>query len=174
MKKLVSMLLAATMVLALTGCGSLFSAGDSTDKSKGGEVKLSETYTHKDPEGVEYATRYAFCTAPDDPYITEGFKEEYDLDMVQQFMFIYADENDKVICQYDYYVAKDEENAKKTAEMLGEDLFKAEGNVCVGYYDAEFVQMIMDMNIQYGGLSEATASAYAQSEKDYNAFIDVQ
>lgn len=173
MKKLVSMILIAVMVLSLAGCGSLFSKGDSAEVKTGGDIKISDSYTHKDPEGVEYATRYAFCSAPDDTFITEGFKENYGVEMVQQFMIIYADKDDKVICQYDYYVAKDEENAQKTIDILGGD-FTAEGNVCISYMDAEIIEQIMAMNIQYGSLSEATASAYAQSEKDFNAFIDVQ
>lgn len=172
MKKLVSMLLAAIMVLSLAGCGSLFSKGDS-NTAKDSDIKISDSYTHKDPEGVDYEKRYAFCSAPDDPFITETFKDEYGIELVQQFMVIYADKDDKAICQYDYYVAKDEENAKKTLEMLGGD-FKVEGNVCVSYMDAEIIEQIMAMNIQYGSLSEATASAYAQSEKDFNAFMDVQ
>lgn len=184
MKKTVSMLLIVLMILSLAGCGSLFSTGSSTGNATGNsagnsaeaktsEIKISESFTHKDPEGVEYATRYDFCTAPDDPFITESFKEEYGVEMVQQFMIIYADKDDKVICQYDYYVAKDEENAKKAIDLLGGD-FKTEGAVCVCYSDAETVEQIMAMNIQYGSLSEATASAYAQSEKDFNAFLDVQ
>ena len=47
MKKFVSILLAAVMVLCVTGC-SLFSKGDS--------VKLG-SYEHKDPSGVTYDTR---------------------------------------------------------------------------------------------------------------------
>lgn len=172
MKKFVSMLLAAVMILSLAGCGSLFSKGDS-NKASDSDIKISDSYTHKDPEGVEYAKRYAFCSAPDDPFITENFKDEYGIELVQQFMIIYADKDDKAICQYDYYVAKDEENAKKTVDILGGD-FKVEGNVCVSYMDAEIIEQIMAMNIQYGSLSEATASAYAQSEKDFNAFMDVQ
>lgn len=172
MKKLVSILLIAVMVLSFAGCGSLFSKGG-TETEKGTDIKLCDSFTHKDPEGVEYAKRYAFCSAPDDPFITESFKDDYGIELVQQFMIIYADKDDKVICQYDYYVAKDEENAKKTVELLGGD-FKVEGNVCTSYMDAEIVEQIMAMNIQYGSLSEATASAYAQSEKDFNMFIDVQ
>lgn len=167
------MLLVTVMVFALAGCGSIFSSGGSKDAAKGGDIKISDSFTHKDPEGVEYATRYAFCTAPNDPYITEGFKEDYGIEMVQQFMVIYADKDDKAICQYDYYVAKDEENAQKTLDILGGD-FSVEGNVCFSCMDAELIDQIMAMNIQYGSLSEATASAYAQSEKDFNAFMDVQ
>lgn len=47
MKKIVSILLAAVMVLGVTGC-SLFSKGDS--------VKLGD-YEHKDPSGLSYDTR---------------------------------------------------------------------------------------------------------------------
>ncbi len=47
MKKIVSILLAAVMVLGVTGC-SLFSKGDS--------VKLGD-YEHKDPSGLTYDTR---------------------------------------------------------------------------------------------------------------------
>lgn len=173
MKKMISMFLAAIMVLSLAGC-SMFSNGSSADQSGKGDIKISDSYTHKDPEGLEYATRYAFCTAPDDPYITEGFQEEYGIDMVKQYMILYADKDDKALCQFDYYVAKDAENAEKTMEVLGDDLFTVEGDVCVGYYDEEIVQMIIDMNMQYGSLSENTASAYAQSEKDFYMFIDVQ
>ena len=176
MKKLVAMVLAASMMVSLTGCGSLFSSGNasSEEKVKGGDIKLTDTYTHKDPEGMEYAVRYAYCSAKDDPEFNESFKEGYGLDLVQQYVIIYADKDDKPLMEYDYYIAADEENAKKCVEELDPNTFSAEGTVCVGAYDAASTQMMIDLDIQYGSLTKNSCAEYAAFMKECYMLMDVE
>ena len=173
MKKFVSVCLALVLSLSLTACG-LFSTGKpESGKDKGGDIKITETYTHKDPEGMEYAKRYAYTSGKNVPELVEDFKEYYDVDFVEQFMIIYADKDNKPLAQYEYYVLTDEEQAKKCIDALGGE-FTQEGNVAVMVSDAEFTQMMIDMNIQYGSLTENTASAYAEFMKEGYMFMDVE
>ena len=175
MKKIVSLLLVFVLCLSLTACGSLFSSEKSdSGKKVNTEIKISDNFTHVDPEGMEYAARYAYTSGKNVPDLVDSFKEYYGLDIVEQFMIIYADENDKPLAQYEYYVMADEEQAKECCEILGEDMFAPQGSVAVGVSDAEFTQMMIDMNIQYGSLTENSCKAYAEFMKDGYMFMDVE
>ncbi|MBQ0000789.1 MAG: hypothetical protein KBT01_04530 [Clostridiales bacterium] len=176
MKKLLAMILAASMMVSMTGCGSLFSSGNTSSeaKAKSGDIQITDTFTHKDPEGVEYAVRYAYCSAKDDPEFNDSFKQGYGLDLVQQYLIIYADKDDKPLMQYDYYIAADEENAKKCAEELDPNAFKVDGTVCYSVCGADETQMMIDLNIQYGSLTKNSASEYAAFMKEGYLLLDVE
>lgn len=175
MKKTALLLTALMLMTFLAGCGSIFSTGNSkAEDNKGKDIKITDTYIHKDPEGLDYAVRYAYCSALNDPELIDGYKENYGLDFVQEFMIIYADKDDKPLMQYDYYVLADEENAKKCAEELDPNSFKAEGVICLSISDAETTQLYIDMNIQYASLDKNCASAYAEFMKEGMMFLDVQ
>lgn len=175
MKKFVSILLVLMLLLSMTACGSLFSTGNgNSGKNEGNSIKISDSFDHVDPEGMEYAARYAYTSGKNEPGLVESFKEYYNLDIVEQFMIIYADKDDKPLAQYEYYVMADEEQAKQCCVELGEDIFTAQGNVAVMVSDAEMTQMMIDMNMQYGSLTENSCKAYAEFMKEGYMFMDVE
>lgn len=178
MKKFTLFLAAVMLATTLTGCSSLFSSGEApkTAESEAGvttDIPITDTYTHHDPEGVEYAKRYVYTTGKNVQELVDSYKQDYNLGFVENIMIIYADAEDKPLAQYDYFVLTDEEEAKKCCDALGGE-FTAEGNVAFAASDAETTQMMIDMNVQYGSLKEKTASAYALFMKDVNGFMDVE
>lgn len=173
MKKTIKMILATICVFTLAGCG-LFSS--ESKESSTGDVKLSDTYTYKDPEGLEFATRYAY-TSGESQEIAEGYKASYDVDCLSEYVFIYADKDDKAVAQYDYWVLKTEEDAKKLVEqigMFGNGTLQQEGNVVWDNYDADGVSDLILMQKQYSGLSEDTGSGYAQFIKEAYGYMDAK
>lgn len=172
MKKIIALTAVLAIMLSLASC-SLFST-EKKDYENGGDIKLCDTFTHKDPEGVDFAARYAYCSAPGDPNLIDPFKEDYGIEVVQQFFIIYADANDKPLAQYEYYVCKDEENAKKLSELFDPTFYIPNGNVILGYSDAELTQQMIDANIQYASLTENSTKAYAEFTKEIYMFIDVE
>lgn len=179
-EKMTLFLTALILSATLTGCGSLFSSGDApkqaeteAETEKNTDIQISDTYVHHDPEGLEYAKRYAYTSGKNVQDLVDSFKQDYDLDFTENYMIIYADAEDKPLAQYDYYVMADSENAEKCCGILGGD-FTTEGNVALSAADADTTQMMIDMNVQYGSLKEKTVSAYALFMKDVNGFMDVE
>lgn len=180
MKKFVSMLLVLVLCLSVTACGSIFSSGDAdsgnadSGKKESTDIQITDSFTHVDPEGMEYAARYAYTSGKNEPGLVEGFKQNYNLDIVEQLMIIYADKDDKPLAQYEYFVMANEEQAKECAEQLGADLSTTQGNVTIMVSDAATTQSMIDMNMQFGSLSENSCKAYAESMKDVYMFMDVE
>ncbi len=175
MKKLLSVLIAAILMMSLTGC-SLFSSGASEDAPTGGAIEITDTYTHIEPE-VEYAARYAYTSGKNCPDLVDGFKSEYGVDLIQDFLILYGDKDDRALCMYEYYVFATPEDAKTAQEFMGADYFaiiEGNENILLAYSDQEFTQMVIDMNVQYASLTENTCSAYAYFMKDIDALIEIQ
>lgn len=174
MKKLLCVLMTVILVLSLTGC-SLFSNGASEDAPTGGAIAITDTYTHVEPD-VEYAARYAYTSGKNCPDLVDGFKREYGVDLIQDFLILYGDKDDRALCMYEYYVFATPEDAETAIGYLGGDFVMIEGyeNIILAYSDQEFTQMVIDMNVQYASLTENTCSAYAYFMKDIDALIEIR
>lgn len=173
MKKILALILAILCVSSLAGCG-LFS---SESKETGtGDVKLNDAYTYSDPADLTFATRYAF-TSGESQEVAEGYKMSYNVDCLCEYVFIYADKDDKAVAQYDYWVFKTEADAESFVSQLGEygfGVFERDGAVVWDCYDASGVSDLILMQQQYSGLSGNTGSAYAQFIKESYGYMDVK
>lgn len=175
MKRTLNLILAIVCILAmsLTGCG-LFS-NESTETGSG-DLKLTESYTYKDPEGLEFEKRYAF-TSGESQDVAEGYKSMYDVDCLSEYVFIYANKEDATVTQLDYWVLKTEEDAAKfveAASIFGNGSMKQDGCIVWDTYDAEGVKDLILMQQQYSGLSSDKCSDYAQFIKESYGYMDVQ
>lgn len=176
MKKTIALILSLTLLFTLSGC-TLFSSGDAGDGgANSGTIAITDEYNHEDPADLEYDQRIALTTGKNAPDFVDGFKQEYDVDFVEQFAVIYSDKDDKVVGEYDYYVFATPEDAQKFGKAFDTESRggKIEGNVVAEFMDGETVNMIIDINIQYNSMSENTASAYVQFMKDLDAMMVVE
>ena len=175
MKKLVSLFTALIFVFALTGC-SLFASeapAQTAPASESTDIAVTDTYTHHDPEGMEYAMRYAFTSGKNPPELVELFRGDYGVEFVEQIFILYADANDHALAQYEYYVFASEEDAQRFNEdALGGSMI-VEGNVASYVADEEETNMIISIDKQYGSLSDDTASGYAAFTKDVDVMMDL-
>lgn len=175
MKRTLNLILAIVCILSMTmtGCG-LFSS-ESTETGSG-DVKLTEAYTYKDPEGLEFEKRYAF-TSGESQEVAEGYKTMYDVDCTSEYVFIYADKDDVTVSQLDYWVFKTDEDAAKfieAASIYGNGSMQQDGSVVWDTYDAEGVKDLVLMQQQYSGLESDKCSDYARFIKESYGYMDAQ
>lgn len=182
MKKIMVLSLAVICTISFAACGLFTSesssgaageAGTETTVSTG--VKLSAEFTHEDPEGLEYETRYAY-TSGESQEVKDGYKQNYGVDIIAEYFFLYADKDDHALCEYTYYVFKTPEDAAKFAEVLGEfgNTVETKGSVAYVYDDESMTSDIIQMQMQMCGMADDKASTYAQFMKEGYAYIEVQ
>lgn len=123
------------------------------------DIKVTDSFTYRDPEGLLYDKRYAVCGGTGCmiamPYQADGVQEAYDI--------IYS-KGDKVAGEYRVFVLETEEQAQNLRQkFIEQDMTEAEiqceGNVLVQNCGT-MVQDMIDMYYQFGMLSEATPKAY--------------
>ncbi len=172
MKKALALLLSLALAVSLAGC-SLFSGGGKTGGSWTGDIKVTDEYTHKDPEGLEFETRYAYWSG-DECSLVEMFKTYYDVDITAEYIVIYASKDDKALAQYTYFVMATEEDAKKFMEVsVGTaDDMQAVGNVIVQVSDEEAMANTIDSFIAMSVLEDTSAAKYAANQKEMDMLID--
>lgn len=178
MKKLIVSILTVTLLFGLTGC-SIFSSGDEASETNGaasGAIVITEELNHEDPADLEFESRCALTTGKENPEFVEGFKADYGVDFVEQFAVIYINAEDKVVGEYDYYVLGSPEDAQKFGEALDVESRggKIEGNVVSEFMDEEMANMIIDMDVQYGSMPDATGTSYLAFMKEINAMMEVK
>lgn len=177
MKKVLALLMSAALVFSLTGC-SLFTSGGGEGGEGGGggasgDVKITDEYTHKAPEGLEYETRYAYWSG-DECSLVEMFKTYYDVNITAEYIVIYANKDDKAVAQYTYFVMASEEDAQKFMEVSTgtADDMQAVGNVIVQVMDEEAMTDTIDSFIAMNVLEDTSAAKYAAMQKEMDMLID--
>lgn len=174
MKKVLALLLSLAMVIALGGC-SLFTSGDESGSSAAGgsELKVTDDYTHKDPEGLEYATRYVFYSG-EECALVEMLNTYYDVTPTLEFIVIYADKDDVALAQYTYIVMESEEDAQKFAKAAAEMGSKVEvsGSVTIQEMNQEEMANTIDTFIAMNVLTDTSAAKYAAMQKEMDMLID--
>lgn len=172
MKKALALLLSLALAVSLAGC-SLFASGGGTGGSWTGDIKITDEYTHKDPEGLEFETRYAYWSG-DECTLVDMFKTYYGVDITAEYIVIYASKDDKVLSQYTYFVMATEDDAKKFMEVgegTAEDI-SAVGNVILQVSNEEAVANTIDSFIGMNVLTDTSAAKYAANQKEMDMLID--
>lgn len=187
MKKLIALLLSVVLIATVfTGC-SLFSTGNEGgsegsseavnvgDGASTGPISITDSIKHEDPADLEFETRYALTCGKNAPMYVDGFKVDYGVDFIEQIVIIYANADNKVVKEYDYYVFAKPEDADKyykdgQSELRGGTI---QDNVVCECMEEELVNQIIDMNVQYESMSENSATAYVQFQKEVNEMIFV-
>lgn len=186
MKKTITLFLATAMAIGLSGC-SLFSTGDApaqnaTESSIASEegnmtssdpYAITDAYTHEDPEDLEYDQRYILTTGQEPPQYVDSFKSDYGVEFVEQLAVIYINKEDKVVGEYDYYVFASPEDAKTFGDAIETQARGGiiEGNVVCEFMDEEMIGTIIDIDVQYGSIPEATGTEYIKFMKDINMMM---
>lgn len=173
MKKIVALLLCLGMVLSMTAC-SLFASGNGqTGGSTASEVKITDQVTHKDPEGLEFATRYAYYSG-DTCALADMIKEQYDATATGEYVFIYADKDDTAVAEYSYFVFASEEDAQKYADAGKQFGLNTEvmGNVTCNYLDQAGVATNIESFIAWNVLTDYSAKAYAENYRDMDGLVE--
>lgn len=179
MKKIMVTVLVVAMLLSMTAC-SLF--GDGEGGSNGGnaasdgqsEIKLSDSFTHKDPTDIEFDKRYVLYSAQN-AELLGYYKEDYDAEVVEQFFILYGDKDDAAVRSYDYYVCATEEDALKLQESINEFGGNAtvEGDVVICVTDKDELKDMLETYVGLNVLEGTTASEFAQANKEqFSELVD--
>ncbi len=173
MKRILALLMCLAVVFSLTGC-DLFAGGDSTEP--GGplpELKITDTVTHKDPTDVEYAKRYAYYSG-DSFVLADGFKKQYNVEVVSEFLIVYADKDDRAVAQYTYLVFANSEDANKYAEGVKEYGMTptVTENVSCDFMDAEGIKTNIDTFIAMNVLTDHSGDAYVKNLVEMDLLVE--
>lgn len=177
MKKLIALLVSVVLVATVFAGCSIFSSGNDEGTGASTEaITITDSVKHEDPTDLEFETRYALTSGKEAPAFVEGFKADYGVDFIEQIVVIYANADNKVVKEYDYFVFKTPEDADKfyqdgQSELRGG---KIEGNVVCESMDEEMVNQLIDMNVQYNSMSENSATAYVQMYKEFDEMIEIK
>lgn len=177
MKKTLALLLSLALVVSLAGC-SLFTSGDEggeggTGGTSTGDVKITDEYTHKDPEDLEYETRYAYWSG-EKCALVDMFKTYYDVTITAEYIVIYADKDDKALAEYTYFVMASDEDAAKFRDAsvdMGTDVQIIE-NVVLQVMDEQTLADTIDSFIAMSVLEDTSAAKYAATQKEMDMLID--
>ena len=173
MKRILALFLCLAMVFALTGC-NLFAAGDGTKPGNTSpELKITDTVTHKDPENVDFAKRYAYYSG-ESFVLTDDFKTLYNVDVTSEFLIIYVDKDDRAVAQYTYLVFASSEDANKYAEgveQYGLNPTITE-NVTCDFMDAEGIKNNIDTFITMNVLTDHSGQAYVQNLVEMDLLVE--
>lgn len=152
MKKMTILLIVVAMMLMSAGC-SMFAGKDGDGKGEDSQaaadagVSITDTFTHEDPEDIEFDERHVLYFPAGCDYLSV-FEQEPGVKPTDCYIIIYANEK-KVVASYEYTVCEDEEAAKMVGDFYtGAGLENTtEGNV--NYFikkqdalDAEIAQWI--------------------------------
>lgn len=176
-KKLLSAVLAFAMMAAmLSGCGLFTSGGNEGGPSgSAGDVKMTDSYTFKDPAGLEYETRYVlYCDENSNMVATAA---SYGVQAMYSVM--YADGKDAPVAYYEFMVCDTAENAQAVIQLyatMGSALIATEEDPCVIYAssDADSMEAMLISFQSMGVISAATVSAYMEYYKTANGGIIVE
>ncbi len=165
----------AVFAFGAAGCG-LFSSGDPAGEAKTGSLVITDKLNHEDPADIEFETRYALTTGKDSPELVEAFKADYGVDFVEMFSIIYANKDDKVVGEYDYYVFATAEDAQKFDEVMDAESRggRVEDNVVCDFMNEETVNSIIAIDIQYNSLSDDSAKGYVELQKEANLMMNAE
>lgn len=117
-KKITVLVVTVCMMAALTGC-SMF-AGDKEEKNddKSGGVKISDSFTHEDPEGLEFDKRVV-VTVPSDSLYLQDIKDQIGAEVSAMKTVVYAKDDTPVAC-YEYTTLASEDDVKTFTAYMDE------------------------------------------------------
>lgn len=171
------LLVLAMAAMMLTSC-SLFTteggnsgdnenSGNSENNETGGstDIQITDKYTFKNPDGLEYEKRYVVYYSPDSPLVSSAVSAGYG--MKETYSILYADANDAPLKQFDFIICNSEDDAGKVAEFYlaqGQTLTAVESDPCVltATTEGEVLAATLASLQSMGGLSDATVSAFVE------------
>ncbi len=174
MKKMISMLLAVLMLCSvMAGCGNTGNpdtttgapenstgAADTTGGADGNEdIKITDTFSVSDPEGVAYETRHIYSGDKNCMMLQGMTMQGYNASAV--YVILYENEG-KAVGEYQIIVTDSEEDANKLKTFytsVGQNLTQ-EGAVLYTFSDADMIQSSITMYAGLGAISEDTVEAY--------------
>lgn len=117
-KKITVLVVTVCMMAALTGC-SMF-AGDKEEKNddKSGGVKISDSFTHEDPEELEFDKRVV-VTVPSDSLYLQDIKDQIGAEVSAMKTVVYAKDDKPVAC-YEYTTLASEDDVKTFTAYMDE------------------------------------------------------
>ena len=170
-KKILSAILVFTMMAAmLSGCGLFTSGGNEGGPSgSAGDIKMTDSYTFKDPAGLEYETRYVLYCDENSSFVSTAAS----YGMQAMYSIMYADGKDAPVGYYEFMICDTPENAQAVIELytsFGSSVSASEEDPCIVYSstDADSVEAMLISFQSMGVISEATVSAYMEYYKTAN------
>lgn len=170
MKKLISLLLAVLMLCSvMAGCGNTGNP-DTTEGSTGAanttgaanantDIKITDTFSVSDPEGVAYETRHVYFGDKNCMMIQGMTMQGYNASAI--YVILYEKEG-KAVAEYQVIVCDSEDDANKLKEFYassGMNLTQ-EGSVLYMFSDTDMIQGTIAMYAGMGAFSEETVEAY--------------
>ncbi len=172
MKKVLAAVLCLAMVFSMAGC-SLFTSSDDSSGSTASELKINDEYTHKDPEDLEYETRYAYYSG-DSCVLVDMFQEYYDVTPTAEYIIIYANKDDVAVAQYTYILMETEEDAEKFSQVVDNQGVPVQvfGTVTLQQMNEQELADTIDSFIAMNVLTDTSAKTYAEMQRDMDLLVE--
>ncbi len=175
MKKLLAVALCLCLVLSMAGCSLFTSGGDGKGKSTG-DLKITEKLVHKDPTDVAFTDRYTFYSG-ETAALADMFKEQFDLELKQEFLIVYANGEDAAVQEYIYYVFGSAEDAQKyLLECEGYDMdasITEEDPVVMRVSNnQEALKNSIDSFIAWSVLEDTSAAKYVKMYAEMDGLVE--
>ena len=177
MKKLFSLLLVVMLLCAaMTGCFTSINTNPTepeeptSDTEKTTSVKITDTFSAEDPEGVTYETRHVYAGDKNCVMVQNMALQGYNANAM--YVILYENEG-KAVGEYQIIVCDTEEDAnnlKAFYSAAGQNLTQ-DGVVLYMFSDADMVQSTITMYVALGALSEETVNAYLTFVSTSNGLI---
>ena len=177
MKKLFSLRLVVMLLCAaMTGCFTSTNTNPTEpeeptgDAEKTTSVKITDTFSAEDPEGVTYETRHVYAGDKNCVMIQNMALQGYNASAM--YVILYENEG-KAVGEYQIFVCDTEDDANKLKAFYsaaGQNLTQ-DGVVLYMFSDADMVQSTITMYVALGALSEETVNAYLTFVSTSNGLI---
>ena len=119
-------------------------------------LKISDSYTFTDPEGLDFDARYVLYGGSNSSAVT--IVNQQGCHVAEMYEILYVKDG-RAVAEYRCYRGADEASAQQMAQLYNASCYQ---DVVVLYSDQAVLEQMMGYYVQFGGMSEATPTAYLQ------------
>ena len=133
-------------------------------------LKISDRYTFTDPAGLDFDTRYVLYG--DGNSSSVAIVNQQGCHVLEMYEVLYV-KNGKAVAEYKCYRAADAAGAQQIANLYG-GIVTPHDDAAVMYNDQATLEQTIGYIVQFGGMSEATPTAYLQYMMAYEGMVPYQ
>ena len=133
-------------------------------------LHISDQYTFTDPAGLDFDARYVLYGDSNSSSVT--IINQQGCHVQEMYEVLYAKGN-TAVAEYKCYRTADEASARQMADLYA-GVATQHGDVVVIYSNQAGLEQMMGYYVQFGGMSEATSTAYLQYMMAYEGMVPYQ
>ncbi len=134
-------------------------------------IAMTDSYTFTDPEDMDFDQRHVLVGDPSAKLLSDMTNFGFEVTAMYDIVYV---KDGKPAGEYQYFVAKDEENAvslKEFYESQGQKITQ-EGNIIYAVVDGDVLDANIIMLSSMNAISGETPEAYLEYMKSFNGLTD--